>query len=186
MIKETYRVRTPKNIIIGDPWYFEKYEGEKLDKLIANINPRQGFLTMIVLEEKPLEDCPEITDRSMTIYCSYRGMVPVFLQGQRFPSHTEESRPLNVDSAHYVIKVDDREINVCTGGDGCWGYHNELYAYSAGRKRLDGTITNIGFSENFEDMQQIRDYMKTLFENVEQVENFDIVESDTQTQEQKM
>ncbi len=32
-MKETYKVKTPKKIIFGDPWYFEQYSGEELQRL---------------------------------------------------------------------------------------------------------------------------------------------------------
>lgn len=32
-MKETYKVKAPKSIIIGDPWYFEQYSGDELDRL---------------------------------------------------------------------------------------------------------------------------------------------------------
>ena len=35
-MKETYKVKVPKHIKVGDPWYFEKYAGEKIKRLTVD------------------------------------------------------------------------------------------------------------------------------------------------------
>lgn len=33
-MKEIYSVKLPKHIVFGDPWYFERYSGEELNRLL--------------------------------------------------------------------------------------------------------------------------------------------------------
>ena len=35
-MKEIYSVKLPKHIVFGDPWYFERYSGEEIEKLKAD------------------------------------------------------------------------------------------------------------------------------------------------------
>ncbi len=38
-MKEIYSVKLPKHIVFGDPWYFERYSGEELNRLIVDVYP---------------------------------------------------------------------------------------------------------------------------------------------------
>lgn len=58
-MKETYSVKLPKHIVFGDPWYFEEYNGEKLDSLVVDMNPPSRFQARVVLEEVPDEEYPD-------------------------------------------------------------------------------------------------------------------------------
>lgn len=32
-MKETYKVKCPRNIVWGDPWYMVKFEGEQIENI---------------------------------------------------------------------------------------------------------------------------------------------------------
>ncbi len=179
-MKETYKVKTPNKIVIGDPWYF-KMERSEVERLTVNFSPPTNFATRVILEEKPFEDYPEMMDRSITIICASEGMLPIFQRGQKLTVQEEVSKPIGVDTAQYLMRVNETEINVHTGADGCWGYHSEFYRDINSKKVLDAAIINIGFSEDFESMDDIRGYLNTLFSEIEQVENINTVKSEWRT-----
>jgi len=52
-MKEIYSVKLPKHIVFGDPWYFERYSGEELNRLIVDVYPHSQYQARVVLEEIP-------------------------------------------------------------------------------------------------------------------------------------
>lgn len=184
-MKETYKVKTPDNIIIGDPWYFDMEKSE-VERLTVNISPPSHFQTRVIIEEKPFEEAPEMLDRSMTIICAPESLLPIFSNGYKLKVNEEVSKQIGVDTAEYLINVDGSQIDIQTGADGCWGYHCEYYRPFFGTKKLDATVTNIGFSEEFEEMDDIRGYLKELFSDVELIADIELGEDIRPSQEQKM
>lgn len=63
MRKETCSIKCPRRFVFGDPSYFEKVKGEKLQSLIACYKLPKGFDPRIVLEEYP-----DFKERTMTLY----------------------------------------------------------------------------------------------------------------------
>ena len=56
-MKETYRIKPPKHIGIGDPWYYEMYQGNELKNLTIDfLVPRHLSSARVIIEESPLED----------------------------------------------------------------------------------------------------------------------------------
>ena len=39
-MKELYKVKVPKHLKIGDPWYFKREEGSELERLTVDEDPR--------------------------------------------------------------------------------------------------------------------------------------------------
>ena len=67
-MKETYSVKPPKHIEIGDPWYFKMFKGDELDRLTVRkyIEPFYDACR-ITLEETPCEEMPELMLLDMTV-----------------------------------------------------------------------------------------------------------------------
>lgn len=183
-MKETYKVKTPRKIIFGDPWYFEQYSGEELQRLVVDLNPPKRFSARVVLEEEPCEEYPDIMLRSMTIYLAPEQTMDTYLKNMMYTSQTETVKPIGVDTAEYYLQIDDRDDTIGTGGDGYWGEQREYSREIGGRRVLDAAVITVCMSE-FETMENMRSWLGYFFQDVEQTENAvtpDTAESDTQSE----
>ncbi len=169
-MKETYKVKTPKKIVFGDPYYFEEFTGEKLERLTVDYSPPSRFAARVVLEEEPYEEYPDLMQRSMIIYLAPNEIIDTYLKGMMYASQKESVKDIGVDTARYYLEIDEADDTISTGGDGYWGDHREYTRDIAGRTILDATVTTIAMSE-FETMDSMREYLKYFFDEVEQIEN---------------
>lgn len=56
-MKETYKVKLPKHIAIGDPHYFERFTGSELERLTVDYNTPNHFTdARVTIESKGRED----------------------------------------------------------------------------------------------------------------------------------
>lgn len=70
MKTEKYRVKCPKRVMFGDPWYFKNYKdrlGER-DRLVVNYTPLQSFAAGVVLQEKEETDSSEGVQKFLVFY----------------------------------------------------------------------------------------------------------------------
>lgn len=172
-MKETYRVKCPERVVFGDPLYFKQFEGERLKKLVVDLAVPSNFSARVTLREKLIEGYHDLIGRAMTIYLAPEETMNVYLQGLRYESQEVYDKFLGVDSAEYMLRVDDRKESIHTGGDGIWGRYMD-YTRTLGRKEyLDAVIISISFPEEME-MNEIRHLLGYFFEDLEQVENVDI------------
>ena len=44
-MKETFKIKPPKRIAIGDPWYYEMFEGKELERLTVDFLRLNHFTT---------------------------------------------------------------------------------------------------------------------------------------------
>ena len=172
-MKETYKVKCPKQIVFGDPLYLKQFEGERLKKLIVDLTVPTGFSARVELIEEPIKECPDLIGRAMVIYLAPEQTMNVYLQGMRYESQDVYDKYLGVDSASYILQVDEKQDTIHTGGDGIWGKYVD-YTRRIGKKEyLDAAIISIALPE-FMDMNEIRSFLGYFFEEVEQVENIEI------------
>lgn len=183
-MKETYKVKTPKKIIFGDPWYFEQYSGEELQRLVVDLNPPKRFAARVVLEEEPCEEYLDMMLRSMTIYLAPEQTMDTYLKNMMYTSQTETVKSIGVDTAKYYLQIDEKDDTIGTGGDGYWGEQREYSREIGGRRVLDAAVITVCMSE-FETMESMRSWLGYFFQDVEQTENAvipDTAESDTQSE----
>lgn len=43
MRKESYQIKRPEHLVIGDPWYFETVDSQKLKSLVIDVIPQKEF-----------------------------------------------------------------------------------------------------------------------------------------------
>lgn len=55
---EKYRVRCPRRVMFGNPWYFKNYKNrpKERDRLVVNYTPLEGFAAGVVLQENEEAD----------------------------------------------------------------------------------------------------------------------------------
>ncbi len=156
-MKENYKVKTPKKIIFGDPWYFEQYSGEELQRLVVDLNPPKRFAARVVLEEEPCEEYPDMMLRSMTIYLAPEQTMDTYLKNMMYTSQTETVKDIGVDTAEYYLQIDEKDDTIGTGGDGYWGEQREYSREIGGRRVLDAAVITVCMSE-FETMESMRSW----------------------------
>ncbi len=193
-MKETYCVTTPRKLVFGDPWYFEQYSGEKLARLVVDLEPPAHFAARVVLEEKPFEsgafeneffeDDPEFMMRTMTIFLAPKATIETYMKDMIYESQEEVQKSIGVDTARYYLRIDDCDETIHTGGDGCWGDYLELRRTSpSGQPILDAAIVTVVMSE-YETMESMWERLNYFFADVTLTENIEPSEHDLQGNEQ--
>ena len=178
-MRETYRVKPPKRICIGDPWYYEKYQGSDLKKLTVDfLVPKHLSSARVLIEEEPFEDMPEISNLNMTICLAPKKTIDTYLGGMYYEGQDCKERPLTVDTAKYKINVDGRESMIYTAADGIWGSITEYSHKFKGFDILDAVVIQVGFSDDVDTFGSMKEQLKFLFENATQVENVPIYEQE--------
>lgn len=171
-MKETYRIKPPKHIGIGDPWYYEIYQGNELKNLTIDfLVPRHLSSARVIIEEAPLEEMPEYNSLNMTIYLAPKKMIDTYLAGMYYEGQECKQRPLTVDTAKYKVKVDGRESMIHTAADGIWGDITEFSHKFKGFDILDAVVIQVGFSGEVDTFESMKVQLDYLFENVKQIEN---------------
>ena len=171
-MKETYRVRPPKHINIGDPWYREKYQGSDLQRLTVDfLVPRHLSSARVMIEETPCDDMPEVSNLNMTICLAPKRTIDTYLGGMYYEGQECKERPLTVDTAKYMINVDGRQKTIYTAADGIWGSITEYSRTFKGFNILDAVVIQVGFSDEVDTFDSMKEQLKYLFENAKQIEN---------------
>lgn len=160
---ETYKVKLPQQIQIGDPWYYEQFQGKKLDSLVVDINPPKDFETRVVLSDDG--------DTCFMQFClAPKNFLKIYMQGKMLAYQQYDSKSIAVDTAKFRLAIDDHSDMVYTGGDGLWGECIEIYHGDSGKRVVDGYLITLDMPE-FETMDDMRQRMNQLFENCELVED---------------
>ena len=122
-MKEIYKIKRPDHVVFGDPLYFQQFKGARLKKLVTDYRVLTKFDTArLVLEEKPFSNCPDMMNRTMTLYFAPEKHVDVYLSEQMYEGQEEKTKVVLVDTARYLLKVDDRSDEIHTEADGEWGF----------------------------------------------------------------
>lgn len=171
-MKETYSVKPPKHIKIGDPWYFTQFKGDELTRLTVDksIHPFYSACR-VTLEETPCEEMPEINFLDMTIYLAPKERINTYLGGMMYKGQLIDEKDIGVDTARYKVEIDGKENTVYTGADGAWGSYTEYYLEQKGMRGTDCMIINLGFSSDFDTIESMREHLRYFFDDVQQIEN---------------
>ena len=106
-MKELYKVKVPKHLKIGDPWYFKREEGSELERLTVDEDiPAHFDQARVTLEEYPCDEYPDLMLLDMTLYLSPAKTMDTYLAGQMYKSQTTTEKVIGVDTAQYLLNVD--------------------------------------------------------------------------------
>lgn len=178
-MKETYKVKVPKHIKVGDPWYFQMYSGDKLERLTVDKDiPSHLTEARVTLEAEPCDDMPQITLLDMTLYVAPKQTIDTYLGDMMYPAQEIMPKQIGVDTARYELSIDKYNETVYTGADGGWGCYSELKHRNGTNKLFDAIILQLGFNCDFDDMESMRKRLHEMFEDVEQIENFTVPDED--------
>lgn len=183
-MKETYKVKAPKHITIGDPWYFGKFTGAELERLTVDKDiPAHLTDARVVLEEYPCDEMPDLMLLDMTIYIAPKPTINTYLENQMYAAQEATEKVIGVDTAKYFLSVDGNSDTIHTGADGMWGSYSELKHIMSSNKLFDAIIIQLGFSSDFDSMESLREKLNYFFADVEQTENANIQDEDQSNDE---
>lgn len=167
---EGYKVACRKKIIVGDPLYFEEYSGEKLKSLVADYMPPEFFEARVRLSEIELDIMPGIPLCSMDIYLAPKETISTYVDGMMYETQEIKSKAIGVDTARYLICVNDRSDTIHTDGDGYWGVCEEYISKSGNKRCIDAIVIRMSMPEN-ETFDNVKQRIQYFFKDVQPVKD---------------
>lgn len=169
MKKEVYKMQCPEHIVFGDPLYFEEFKGGKLQSLVVDYRPPKHFEARMILLEQESEQLEDFMERSMTLYFAPAKTIKTYMDGMQYESQQVKEKMIGVDTARYLLAVNDRSDVIRTGGDGYWGSEMELYRQVGTHKISDAVIISVVSPDesDFDDMRRMARY---FFPDMQQVD----------------
>ena len=147
----------------GDPWYFEKYKGKRLDELVVRETIPEGFAARLLLTEESHED---MEVRTMRLYLAPEQTIGLYSQDRKFTYQAVEGKEIGVDTARYILEVDGRYETIRTGGDGYWGCFLKIAPKIHRGEAVDGLILSLDIPE-YISYEEMKGYAKYFFEDME-------------------
>lgn len=175
-MQEVYKVSLPNRIVFGDPMYFDEFAGEKLESLTVDFSPPSHFSARVILEEVPCKEYPDLVTGAMMILLAPDNTIDVYQKGKQFESQQGWEKEIGVDTARYLLQVDDRYDIIHTGGDGYWGSYVELFREPQGIKQLDAVMINI-LQPDDEDTDDMRRRAAYFFPDMQMIESHNEIPS---------
>ena len=158
--KEIYVVDCPTHIRFGDPMYFERFEGQKLERLVVDCKVPKNFVARVVLREQPIEGLPGEMLDTMTLYMAPERTIRTYMDGYCYKGQEVEQKEIGVDTVTYLFEADGRYEEFNTEGDGYWGESREFSRIRDGRSIIDAAVITVCMPETrgFEDMRRLVHY----------------------------
>ena len=158
--KEIYVVDCPTHIRFGDPMYFERFEGQKFDRLVVDCKVPKNFVARVVLQEQSIEDLPGEMLNTMTLYMAPERTISTYMDGYCYKGQEVEQKEIGVDTVTYLFEADGRYEEFNTEGDGYWGESREFSRIRDGRSIIDAVVITVCMPETrgFEDMRRLVHY----------------------------
>ena len=179
--KETYYVKHPSRITFGDPYYFEQFRGDKLRRLTYDLKVPEWMDARLVLREDLMEredygnddlfsrfSEEELKRRALVIYLAPPDTMQTYLDGMQYESQKSKEKKIGVDTACYLLRVDDRVETVHTAADGYWGSVETLYRFIDGKTCHDAVIITIEMPEHY-DFEAMKALAERSFADMKQV-----------------
>ena len=160
MKKEIYVVDCPTHIRFGDPMYFGRFEGQKLERLLVDCKVPKNFVARVVLREQPIEGLPGEMLDTMTLYMAPERTISTYMDGYCYKGQEVEQKEIGVDTVTYLFEADGRYEEFNTEGDGYWGESREFSRIRDGRSIIDAAVITVCMPETrgFEDMRRLVHY----------------------------
>lgn len=159
--EEVFDTKMVKNIKVGDPMYFEQQTG--LDLTYSKRFRRPGwFGRMKIIEQEEVfsfrgEDRTFTETIAKIFFAPNEEILSTYLNNKVYVDQKVKETSIGVDTARYIVEVQDRLIEVGTGSDGFMGTVWEIYMKS----KLEGVMIELsGLDMN--DFERFRDEFKYI------------------------
>lgn len=153
------KVEMPTTIIVGDPIYFEEYPNRKDLVYDKGFRGKKDWVGIVTLSETETEYKDMIIEGSSlkVVYAPNEEFARVYLDDMKYKSQNIKNTQIGVDSARYLIQIDDKCHEINTGGDGYWGDISEFYRGD----KLEGIMIDMELGDiySFNDHREIIEYL---------------------------
>lgn len=158
-----------KRIKIGDPLYFEKGTGlnHTYYKTFRSKNDWESFIEVCENEiECTIDDNSNETmkfkDLSIKLYLAYdKKMIQLIKANKLYTRQRTKVTELGVDTASYILGVNNEEVIIKTGGDGSIGYVCEYFT----KTRMDALVIEVTLPcEDDRDFNDNKRLVESLFD----------------------
>lgn len=167
----------PKKIKIGDPMYFEEGNGLQYTYNKSYRGKADWHCSLEIVENSisymsdiPGEGETSFNDISFTAYMAYdEKMLSLIKQNKLYSTQKEKVTQLGVDTASYILDINNFDVTIRTGGDGMIGYVCEYYT----KTRLDAVVVEVTMPcyDNDNDFDDNKKLLERLFNcKLEEVE----------------
>lgn len=173
MKKEIYSVKCPERFQFG-------FKGKKLTSLVVDCKSPRSFAAKVVLTETPMEEFPDMMSCTMTLYMAPVATIDTYVDGCMYKGQEVTEKEIGVDTARYLINVDERYEEIHTGGDGYWGNYLEFSRGKGANKILDAIMVSVCMPE-FQDFEKMKHLTGYFFSDAQLLEVLD-----SQTGQMKM
>ncbi len=176
--KEIYHAGHPSRITFGDPYYFESFTGDKLRSLTLDLKVPDWMEARLVLREDLMEredygdddlfarlSEDELKRRALVIYLAPPRTMQTYLDGMQYESQKVDEKQIGVDTACYLLRVDDRSETIHTSADGYWGSVETLYRVIDGKTCHDAVIITVEMPEDY-DFEAMKALTESCFEGM--------------------
>ncbi len=179
--KEIYRISHPDHITFGDPCYFESFTGDRLRDLTLDLKVPDWMDARIILREDLMErenygddelfarlSEDELKRRALVVYLAPPKTMQTYLDGMQYESQKVDEKQIGVDTACYLLRVDDRAENIYTAADGYWGGVETLYRVIDGKTCRDAVIITVEMPESY-DFEALKQLAGCLFADMKEI-----------------
>ena len=158
--------KMPYYNVLVNTYYFETVPPERLKKLVADYTLPKSYEARLVLSQYEMHDFGVYQTNAVQIYLAPGKDVDVYAAEKMYADQHIDRRKIGVDTARYIIGIDERLEEFHTGADGYWGDACEYSHTKNERKQVDGMMIMMTMPEevSFAAMKQS---MYGLFEGVQ-------------------
>ena len=97
--RELFRVKCPRRIVAGDPYYFETEPPERLKKLVVDYIPPRSYEARLVLSQYEMHDFGVYQTNAVQIYLAPGKDVDVYAAEKMYADQRIEQKEIGVDTA---------------------------------------------------------------------------------------
>ena len=110
----------------------------------------------------------ELKRRALVIYLAPPKTMQTYLDGMQYESQKVDEKQIGVDTACYLLRVDDRTETVQTAADGYWGGVETLYRVIDGKTCHDAVIISVEMPEDY-DFEAMKALAGRCFPDMKQI-----------------
>ncbi len=168
--KEVFKIKCPKRITIGDPYYFETESPARLKELVADYKPPHFYEGKIILTESEMLDLSEGKFNSVEIYMAPKETMETYIRGYMYEGQEVVQKPIGVDTAKYFMEIDGRRESFHTGADGYWGDAYEYRHTESQKVQVDGVLIVMTMPD-YMSYENVKNTMNYLFEDMRSIQH---------------
>lgn len=150
MNKLETNIKMPTSILIGDDYYIDN----RADLLyIKNFRGKKDWVGYLSLEDED-EECV-----FKAIFAPNEDLLNIYKKGYINSNQKIKEKNIGVDTAKYILHINDRYETIKTGSDGCMGGVLEIYE----DKKLKGLMIDMSMGL-YMDLDDAKDILNYIFD----------------------